>query len=213
MSPFRVRDPETQWDQHRPTGHPRPRESRLQSSEVTRGEALDHPERLSADEGLRDIVQRTLDQDENLAPYALEADVVDGIARVTGIVDTLAEKRHAEQIVSQIPGIVGFEDSISLSTDGSITDRGVEMEVSEELASNPQIAEKVGVKVKDGTAFLMGTVDSEEEEQMAIDSAYKARGVTDVVSRLKIGEKAPIDPDDSAYLFHSQVRNDGDDRR
>lgn len=209
MSPFR--DPETQWDQHRPVGHPRRRESRFQARQITRGEAFGRQDqqKLSDDDSLRMIVQQALDQDKNLASYGLEADVVEGVARVSGIVDTLAEKLHAERVVSQIPGIRGFEDGISISTDGAITDRAVEMEVSEEIAANPQLVEKVGVKVKDGTAFLMGAVDSKREEQLAIETARKARGVTNVVSQLKVGRRT-IDPDDLESLFHSQVRNDGD---
>lgn len=226
MSPFRPGRPETQWDQHRPPGHPRPRESKSQTaqmeSEANHGGsgAIKRGMRAKtgipgfidkvpeSDDSLRDKVQRALDGDKNLRGYGLEADVVEGIARVNGVVDTLAEKLHIKKVVNDIPGIVGYEDGVSISTDGSITDRGVEMEINEELAAVDNLREKVGAKVSDGVAYLRGRVDSPEEEAQAVETASKARGVTAVVSQLKINDEAAIDPGDMESIFHSQVRND-----
>ncbi len=229
MSPYRVRDPETQWDQHRPPGHPRPRESKSQraqleskvnhggSAAVKRGmeDKQGFPGFInstpSSDDSLADTVQRALDQDKNLRGYGLEADVVEGIARVNGVVDSLAEKLHLRRVVTTIDGVTGYDDGVSISTDGAITDRGVEMEVGEELAAVSSLRDKVGVKVSGGTAFLMGHIDSPAEEKQAVSAASKARGVTAVVSQLKLHPRQALDPDDPESIFHSQVQNDRED--
>ncbi|NMB46371.1 MAG: BON domain-containing protein [Firmicutes bacterium] len=178
----RFREPETQWDQHRPAGQPRPREGRLPDMEVK-------PRPLSnkhAADGLRHTLQQTLRQDINLRGYGLEGNVINGIARVQGVVDTLAEKLYIRELVSAIPGISGYEDGVSISTDGAITDGQVEMEIGEELDRDPVLGPNVGVQVRDGIAYLLGRVTSREVESEVMRLASRARGVVSVVSQLQV---------------------------
>ena len=178
----RFREPETQWDQHRPPGSPRPRESRRPDTQTkTKLQSAAHP-----NDGLQGILQQKLRQDVNLQGYGLEATVVDNVARVQGVVDTLAEKLYIRELVTSIPGISGYEDGVSISTDGAITDGQVAMEISEELDAHPASSGKVGVQVCDGTAYLMGKVPSEEVEAEIIRLASSARGVIQVISQLRI---------------------------
>ena len=178
----RFREPETQWDQHRPTGHPRPREPRLPDMEVKTRPSLGNQPR----EELRNRLQQILRQDTNLRGYGLEGSVIDGIARVQGVVDTLAEKLYIKELVSAVPGIMGYQDGVSISTDGAITDGQVEMEISEELDADPQLSGNVGVQVRDGTAYLLGRVASKESESQVVRLASGARGVISVISQLQI---------------------------
>lgn len=181
----RYREPETQWDQHRPPGHSRPRESRRPTTQVK----AKPPPGSQANDGLKGIVQETLRKDVNLRGYGLEATVIDNIARVQGVVDTLAEKLYIKELVTSIPGIEGYIDGVSISTDGAITDEDVRMEISEELDAHPISRGRVGVEVCDGIAYLMGKVPSKEAEQELMRAASTARGVIQVVSQLR------IDPD------------------
>ncbi len=177
----RYREPETQWVQHRPPGHPRPREPRLPDMEVKIRPSGDQP-----GEGLRNRLQQALRQDINLRGYGLEGNVIGGIARVQGVVDTLAEKLYIKELVSGIPGILGYQDGVSISTDGAITDGQVEMEISEELDADPQLIGNVGVQVRDGIAYLLGRVTSKESESQVMRLASGARGVISVISQLQI---------------------------
>ncbi len=178
----RFREPETQWDQHRPIGHPRPRESRRPDTQVK----AKSPPHVQSSDGLRAIVQRKLREDVNLRGYGLEAIVIDNVARVQGVVDTLTEKLYIRELVTSIPGIEGYEDGVSISTDGAITDELVKMEISERLDTHPASNGNVGVEVCDGTAYLMGKVPSEEAEAELIRLASSARGVIQVISQLRI---------------------------
>ncbi|WP_425402504.1 BON domain-containing protein [Halonatronum saccharophilum] len=94
--------------------------------------------------------------------------------------------------------------AISISTDGAIDDEDVQMEVGEELAMDPKLKGKVGVKSIKGVAHLMGNVESKELKKIATKTASKARGVTEVVNEIKVGDNKEED------LFHTQVRNDDD---
>ncbi|NLI14272.1 BON domain-containing protein [Pelotomaculum propionicicum] len=159
------------------------------------------------DNELREQVRSLLEEDKDLRGYALNADVVEGEVQLQGIVDTLKEKERAAELVRQIPGIKGVANAVSISTDGAITDKNVTMEVNEELAMAPGVdlrhigASAVGGS---GTVVLKGRTDDPAEIEAAREAASKARGVTRVLSQVKIGEEEPSLED----IFHSQVNND-----
>jgi len=158
---------------------------------------------------IRERVQRVLDTDKGMRGYGIKADVVDGVVNLTGIVDTLSEKRRLSDIVAQVEGVKEVGNYVSISTDGYIDDEDVAMEVEEELNMAENVNRKhVGTEVKNGTVFLKGRARSEEEERAAVNAASKARGVRKVVSNLKKKRKAGyLAPEE---IFHSQVNNDGE---
>lgn len=163
----------------------------------------------AADDVIRERVQHVLDTDKGMRGYRIKVDVVDGAAYLTGIVDTLSEKRRLSDIVKQVEGVKDVGNNVSISTDGYIDDGDVAAEVEEELNTAENVNRKhVGAEVKGGTVFLKGWAESEEEEHSAMDAASKARGVRRVVSNLKKGRD--IDDLSSEEIFHSQVNNDGE---
>ncbi|NLU41011.1 MAG: BON domain-containing protein [Firmicutes bacterium] len=228
MSPIdRDPRPETQWDAHRPKGHPRAREAKFQKaqleSELRFGELKEvkrpmgskltsmKSDNVRKNDGAIDpsvLAQQALNSDVNLSSYDLSVNVTaDGIARVTGIVDSLAEKRLVSDILSRVAGINQIENGVSISTDGRITDDDVLMEVSEEIALDTRVKSLPDIRVERGHVTLAGTVDSEEERQAMIEAASKARGVTEITDNLRVDD-GEIDWDDPDAVFNSQVRND-----
>lgn len=167
------------------------------------------------DDSLKVLLQIALDSDKNLSGYGLRADVVEGEAQLHGIVDTLSEKHHAERIARSIDGIRKVDSAVSISTDGNITDSEVEFEVSEELEADPDIdTRNIGARSSKGVVALVGHTDDPAEVEKARQAAAKARGVTRVVSHVKIGEEE-LSPEE---IFHSAVRTDdpwekGDEKR
>ena len=152
--------------------------------------------------------QQALDRDENLRSYDLNVTVTaDGIARVTGIVDSLTEKRLVSDILARVEGIDQVENGVSISTDGRITDDDVLMEVSEEIALDSRVKSIPDIRVERGRVTLVGMVDSDEERQAMIEAASKARGVTEITDNLRVDD-GEIDWDDPDAVFNSQVRND-----
>lgn len=159
-------------------------------------------------EELRRKFQNALDSDIRTANYKLKAQVIEGEAQITGIVDTLSEKEQVNQIASSVGGVKRVENGVSISTDGSIVDEDVLEEVTEELNADPGVdLRNVGAKSVKGNVFLVGTVGSVEEEKTAIRAASRARGVKSVVSQLKINTDN-YDYDDLGQIFHHQVNND-----
>lgn len=159
------------------------------------------------DEELKEKLQTKLDQDFKLKSYALKGDVVEGEAQLQGIVDSLAEKEHAERVAKNINGITNVENGIAISTDGPITDRGVEFEAGEEIFADPKVNSKhIGIKSSHGIVTLVGNVADPQEIEDARNAASKARGVTKVISEVKV-QKPKMSLDE---IFHSQVNNDQD---
>lgn len=204
--------PETQRDTHRPKGHPRPREEESQKVQMhTAPRDLASDRRTGSmmsresDDGLGRQVTRALQEDHGLSPYGLRADVVEGVARVQGLVETLSEQRRVEEVVRKVPGVRGYEGAVSISTDGPIDDADVEMEVADELGKFP-FGDDITPKAQKGVVTLFGTVPDREAVRQAEEAASRARGVTGVHSRLKADAEV-LTPEET---FHGQVRNDPD---
>jgi len=158
---------------------------------------------------LQHKVQQMLDEDKDLRGYGLKAHVIDGEVQVSGVVDTLAEQNMLKSKLTEMPGVKRVDLGLAVSTDGAINDSDVTMEVLEELKANPKVhLRHVGAKSVDGTVFLMGWTASPEEEQEAMASASKARGVTEVISQLRIKSSGGYDEDNLEEIFHHQVNND-----
>lgn len=166
----------------------------------------------SGDKELRERVQAMLDNNDEIKVYGVRAEVNKGHVELSGIVDTLAERRRLHELVNNVHGVKGVDLGISISTDGAIDDEDVTFEVAEELGVDPDVnLRHVGAKVVDGVVYLKGTVEDPAEEQAALKAASKARGVKDVISEVKIKRKDLADAS-LEDIFHSQVNNDGEDR-
>ncbi|MBC7325486.1 MAG: BON domain-containing protein, partial [Moorella sp. (in: Bacteria)] len=194
------REPEIQADAHRPVGPPQAREYKSQKAQlkvmppgpnkdVKRGMSYktglaDWREKVRREEekrkrgGLEQQVQAVLDGDRDLQGYGLKVKAAGGRVWLSGIVDTLADKERAAELVAAIPGVEAVENGISISTDGPIDDAEITMEVQEELSADPAVnLRRVGAEAKKGTVFLVGSTDDPAEAEAARQAAARARGV------------------------------------
>ncbi|QGP92169.1 BON domain protein [Neomoorella glycerini] len=162
---------------------------------------------MADDASLREKVRQILREDKDLRGYGLNADVVEGEVQLQGIVDTLKEKERAGKLVGRVPGVKSVANAVAISTDGAIRGEDVTMEVNEEMDLDPRVdLRHIGAESVDGhgTIVLKGRVEDPAEVEAAREAAAKARGVTRVVSQVKVGEEEMSLED----IFHSQVNND-----
>ncbi|OPX88018.1 MAG: periplasmic protein [Pelotomaculum sp. PtaB.Bin104] len=218
---------------HRPPGSPQPRERESQKAQlesIPHGENKDVKRKIAyktgGDEwkekarfapgketrgGLPDQVQAALDNSTDLRRYGLKASGSGTKVAISGIVDTLSESEMAAELAAGLPGVQEVVNNITISTDGSITDAGVTMEVQEELEADPQVdLSHIGAEGFGGTVILTGNTDDPAEIEAARQAAARARGVTKVVSQVKRAGPSPVDMS-LEEIFHSQVRNDQED--
>ncbi|KAB3527183.1 BON domain-containing protein [Alkaliphilus serpentinus] len=111
----------------------------------------------------------------------------DGVVQLTGIVDLLAEKKQAEDIVKSFSVTKKVENNLTIAMDSNITDKHIQKEVMNKLTTGENEAVRgVGVKVDDGVVTLMGRINNLKEVHTAMDMASENRGVKDVVNKIEI---------------------------
>jgi len=142
---------------------------------------------------IKEQVANSLKQEPNLKGYDIQVSVQEDQVVLQGVVDTLYEKQLAEEIAADVSGIK-VDNAISISTDGTVIDKNVEFEVNEELNADPNVRLRdIGVKVDQGTAYLVGR-GTPDEVKAAEAAAAKRRGVKEVVSQVKLKKDERIEP-------------------
>lgn len=164
------------------------------------------------DKEIQQDIQALIDRTDGLKDYGIKTLVQNGEVHLTGMVDTLHERRQLHELVSRVKGIKSIENGVTISTDGQINDSEVTAEVYEEFANNDVDVKHIGAESRGGTVYLVGHADSQEEIDNAIEAATRARGVRDVKSQVKLTEPEEAIADLSLKeIFHSQVNNDHED--
>lgn len=217
----------TKGDEHRPSGHPRPREHKSQKAQLIsmphgsrkdfkRGIAyktglLDWKEKAQEEhrrhlgQDLQGRIQALLDSDKDFRSYGLRAEVSDGNVLLTGIVDTLIEKERLTDLIRSVPGVKSVENGVTISTDGPITDTDVAMEVAQELEATPHLdGATIYPEVTRGTVTLNGQARDNGQARAASLAASKARGVKRVINRIKTTKPRSLSLE---AISHNQVRN------
>jgi osmotically-inducible protein OsmY len=116
----------------------------------------------------------------------------DGYVTLTGFADTLAEKNAAEELAKRITGVKSVENCLTISTDGTITDKETEAEVINKLKGRSNLI-PVSPRVQRGQVVLEGRVETLKDKKESIQMASKALGVKEVISHLEIGTHALVD--------------------
>lgn len=147
------------------------------------------------DDRITKEIKEALDKEMSESAMDINVDCRDSFVTLSGFVDTLAEKRAAEEITTCIKDIQGIRNQITISTDGTITDKEIEMEVMNKLNNSHFRDDITGVsaRVSDGVAVLIGSVETLRDKKRAINEAEKALGVKDVTANIDIASYREVD--------------------
>lgn len=116
----------------------------------------------------------------------------DGYVTLLGFVDVLSEKNTAGELAGTIEGVKSVENCLTVSTDGTFSDKDAEIEVINKLRGIEEV-EGLGAKVQRGIAVLEGKVSTLRQKNLAIHEASKAMGIKDVVSHIEISSLNQVD--------------------
>ncbi len=125
-----------------------------------------------------------------------------GVVRLTGTVQSAAQKHAAEEAARQVPDLV-VENDLTVAMEGEIADAELQAGVMAALAGSPELVARVGCRVDDGIVTLVGHVQDAAQEDEAMRVAGAVKGVKQVVSALEIAAVAPDEtalPIDDATL-------------
>lgn len=129
-------------------------------------------------------VRMSLEWDAFVPDEKIRSTVSDGFVTLEGEVATLREKLDAEAAVRNLAGVRGVRDRLfvaAVKADPARLRRSIE-DALERRAERE--AEKIGVKVEDGTVTLEGRVRTWPEKQAVLGAVSHAPGVRDVKDKL-----------------------------
>jgi len=162
------------------------------------------------DAQLAKYVNEALARDPFVESYEIAVKVNNGLVNLSGVVDTLFEKRHTENVVSQVRGVVSVGNQLTVHRNDRFTftpyvsifsvypvfdtnkhplikeDWAIWQDIRDELWWSPFVdSEQITVTVDDGIATLTGQVDTWRERVAAAENAYEG-GALSVVNKLEV---------------------------
>jgi hyperosmotically inducible periplasmic protein len=136
---------------------------------------------------------------EHLNPFKIDVDVQDGVANITGSVDSAIERDLAVEIARSIDGIMEVKENLTIGPteepakesafSRQVEDATITAKVKYRLILNKNIASyDINVDTKNGVVTLSGKVDSGEKRDLAVKLAENTSGVLKVEDSLTVVE-------------------------
>ena len=126
-----------------------------------------------------------LDKDRWVPHGAVDVSVTDGWVTLTGQVRRHFQRRAAMHAVRRVDGVLGVTDGIVIKGDPIPSD--VADRINKAFKRNAIIDDSlIEVSTAGSTVYLDGTVGSWRAMDEAVDIAWKAPGVADVINRLVV---------------------------
>jgi hyperosmotically inducible protein len=145
-----------------------------------------------ADLEIKTLVIDQLGRNPELKDKQIKVQVSKRIVTVDGAVDTPAQKRAAEQIALQAPGVQGLAGQLTVANAGAVpesADDKLARRVEFELYSTRALPlQSVQIRSQDGTVTLTGPVTSRAEKLLAERVTQSVDGVKRVVNNLSAPE-------------------------
>lgn len=121
----------------------------------------------------------------------VEVDVSEGIVTLEGAVDAYWKKVHAEEMASNVSGVLSIDNRLNVIRAKDFVDREIAGDIADALDRNALLdAEDIDITVEDGVVMLTGTVPTRTARQAAYDAARYTLGVVDVRNNLVVESTA-----------------------
>ena len=131
-----------------------------------------------------------LTADPEVNPFEIDVDTQNGVVRLSGSVETEAQRNEAEELARGTEGVERVINDIQLGdpTFGeTIDDAWISTKVKSKLAADPEVnAFNIDVDVQQSVVTLSGTVKTERAQQHAAEIARDTDGVRDVRNLIKV---------------------------
>lgn len=145
------------------------------------------PSPFRSDMDIQQDIEAALLDDPATESYEIEANVSDGMATLTGTVDSYQERELAETVAKGVRGVTGLKQRIAVRYKSDRFDHEIKHEIEQALRWNARVDNHlINVAVDAGKVSLSGTVGSAAEKRLAEASAWIA-GVKSVdISKLSV---------------------------
>jgi osmotically-inducible protein OsmY len=154
------------------------------------------------------LIRNSLTQDERLSAQEIDVSVVEGIATLTGAVQSYRRKLTALEIAESIHGCRGVIDKLTVKPVGQVPDKEIAENVRSALDANADITKEViSVSIAAGIVTLRGNIASQWEKALAEDITLSTRGVREVHSFLFVEPELKIEDEELAQQIESALSN------
>lgn len=146
----------------------------------------DRQKTLSKNE-IRHILARYL----QLRALDIKVETKGGTVLLSGVVDVLAEKLYAEEVVRHLDGVLKVENKLTVAQGDTVHDGQLIAEIKAAIGKEERLKD-VAVKVQRGIVHLEGKALTLADEDLARHLAARVKGVVDVISSLDVATGHPI---------------------
>jgi osmotically-inducible protein OsmY len=136
---------------------------------------------VPTDAEIKISAERTLAWNPDVYSADIKVTVLAGVVRLEGTVDAYWKQWKAEDLVSNLNGVVNVENHLAVVPSESFLDKDIAKDIEAALERNQYVdAENVTVQVEDGKVTLTGTASSYYARGKAYDAAAFTPGVLEV---------------------------------
>lgn len=147
---------------------------------------------IITDKDIYNSVRKNLFNEMALSSDDIDVDVEKGKVTLTGMVDVLAEKIKAEDVVKNSLGVKRVDNSLTVAIDNLLTDKEITDLVVERLEQYERLS-KIGAVSKGGTVTLHGVATCSAEAEKAVELAATVQCVKGVQCQIRIAQAVDID--------------------
>jgi osmotically-inducible protein OsmY len=141
------------------------------------------------DQALLGVLERVSGADYALVDTPIGVSFDDGVATLTGEVNSAFEREHAEEVAAEVLGVRGLINGLVVQPAVGRSDEALREIIEARLAANwktAPVAPRIEVVVEDGTATLTGQVDTWSELLEAGRTSRLIDAVTEVINQLTL---------------------------
>jgi osmotically-inducible protein OsmY len=135
---------------------------------------------------IRKAVQQQLEWDSQVDASAVGVAVAEGVATLTGYIDSYAGKLAAERAAKQIRGVRAVANDIQVRLRLDRTDTDIATDAARALGLRPSLPESLQATVHGGHVTLTGSVPTLFQRAVAEEAIRHIRGVKGVVNRVEV---------------------------
>jgi len=129
---------------------------------------FEHPRDVLNDETIADAIRKRLTNEMAVENGEIEISVSNGLAKLTGEVDSIGEKMLAEDAVAMVNGVLEIKNEVSVDAKQSRPDDELQEEIPSLLDSTVELDDAtIVVSVQEGVVTLAGFVGSEYGRRIA----------------------------------------------
>ena len=163
----------------------------------------------STDERIRDAVLHQLDWEPEFDASAVGVAVEDGVATLTGTVDSYAEKLAIERAAKRVYGVRGVANDLQVKLTDERNDSDIAHDCVTALRNRVSVPPQVKVTVRYGHVTLEGMVEWMYQRIAAEEAVRSLRGVKSVANAITLQSKVSTsevrDKIEAALRRHAEI--------